>query len=264
MSFYHPISTQTLSRDWCVDIGGGENRLDPTLLSMSDFGEARQDLGQDSLYAGFDPLFPSMPEGLCPYLEDYAYHHDTQASAVVGHTFGNNHCIPWHASADTGSRTMSSGLALDPLPDNSQSVQPLFVPSTGGQYICQAHHGGPAPCGPSWSTSSYDGHGSALPTMRDVKDVHPSLPEAGQSSHHPSRAKPATDAECIIQCPHGCGTTLTGNHALGNLTRHLKTRACAGSGRARTRYHCPIEGCSRVYSRTDGLKVHMRRRHGAP
>lgn len=74
---------------------------------------------------------------------------------------------------------------------------------------------------------------------------------------------PGKDVHKVL-CPHGCGTSLTGTHAYGNLTRHQKSRVCKGSGRAKTRYHCQMQGCTRVYSRSDGLKVHMRRRHGAP
>ncbi|KAH8622598.1 hypothetical protein IG631_22873 [Alternaria alternata] len=72
------------------------------------------------------------------------------------------------------------------------------------------------------------------------------------------------DGEYSVPCPYRCGTVLTGVHALGNLTRHLKTQACAGSSRAKVRYPCPIEGCERQYARSDGLRVHTRRRHGAP
>ncbi|KAF1936207.1 hypothetical protein EJ02DRAFT_97754 [Clathrospora elynae] len=70
--------------------------------------------------------------------------------------------------------------------------------------------------------------------------------------------------EYSISCPYDCGTILTGIHALGNLTRHIKTRACTGSNRAKVSYPCPIDGCGRAYARSDGLRVHMRRRHGAP
>lgn len=72
------------------------------------------------------------------------------------------------------------------------------------------------------------------------------------------------DGEYSVPCPYRCGTVLTGVHALGNLTRHLKTQACAGSSRAKVRYPCPIEGCERQYARSDGLRVHMRKRHGVP
>lgn len=67
-----------------------------------------------------------------------------------------------------------------------------------------------------------------------------------------------------IACPYNCGTVLTGVHALGNLTRHLKSQACSGSGRAKMKYPCPVDRCGREYTRSDGLRVHMRRRHGAP
>ncbi|KAF2028124.1 hypothetical protein EK21DRAFT_102077 [Setomelanomma holmii] len=71
-------------------------------------------------------------------------------------------------------------------------------------------------------------------------------------------------AEYSVACPNRCGAVLTGVHADGNLTRHLKTQACAASGRAKVRYPCPIQGCVKEYARSDGLKVHMRKQHGAP
>lgn len=30
------------------------------------------------------------------------------------------------------------------------------------------------------------------------------------------------------------------------------------------KYSCPVDRCGREYTRSDGLRVHMRRRHGAP
>ncbi|CAO2649580.1 Nn.00g069650.m01.CDS01 [Neocucurbitaria sp. VM-36] len=72
------------------------------------------------------------------------------------------------------------------------------------------------------------------------------------------------DDDYSVSCPYRCGAVLTGRHALGNLTRHLKSKTCSGSGLARVRYPCPIEGCDKEYVRSDGLHVHMRRRHGAP
>ncbi|KAH3914333.1 hypothetical protein HBH56_088080 [Parastagonospora nodorum] len=66
-----------------------------------------------------------------------------------------------------------------------------------------------------------------------------------------------------VACPHGCGTILTGVHAFGNLTRHLKTKGCSASGKAKVEHLCQVHGCGRKYSRSDGLRVHMRRRHGA-
>jgi hypothetical protein len=53
-------------------------------------------------------------------------------------------------------------------------------------------------------------------------------------------------------------------HAIGNLTRHLKSQNCTASGKTKTKYTCPLEGCDRQYTRSDGLKVHLRRRHNIP
>ncbi|KAF2133055.1 hypothetical protein P153DRAFT_178788 [Dothidotthia symphoricarpi CBS 119687] len=72
------------------------------------------------------------------------------------------------------------------------------------------------------------------------------------------------DAEYSVPCPYRCGTILTGVHAIGNLTRHIKSQSCTASGRTKAKYPCPIGGCDREYTRSDGLKVHMRRRHNAP
>ncbi|KAI8930701.1 hypothetical protein NX059_012310 [Plenodomus lindquistii] len=65
-----------------------------------------------------------------------------------------------------------------------------------------------------------------------------------------------------VRCPYGCGGEMKGVYADGNLKRHQKS--CRASGRATTRYHCVVVGCTRVYVRSDALRVHMRRYHGAP
>ncbi|KAF9699739.1 hypothetical protein EKO04_002658 [Ascochyta lentis] len=68
-------------------------------------------------------------------------------------------------------------------------------------------------------------------------------------------------AEYAVPCPYGCGTVLTGVHAVGNMTRHLKSKNCIGSGKDKTKYICPVQGCDKRYIRSDGLKVHLRKRH---
>lgn len=72
------------------------------------------------------------------------------------------------------------------------------------------------------------------------------------------------DTSIGLPCPNNCGAVLTGVHAGGNMTRHLKSQACLGSNKAMGKHVCPYKGCGRVYTRSDGLKVHLRRRHGAP
>lgn len=67
--------------------------------------------------------------------------------------------------------------------------------------------------------------------------------------------------EYEVPCPYGCGTVLTGVHAVGNMTRHLKSQNCIGSGKDKTKYVCPVPGCEKRYIRSDGLKVHLRKRH---
>lgn len=70
-----------------------------------------------------------------------------------------------------------------------------------------------------------------------------------------------SSAEHTVPCPYGCGTVLTGIHAVGNMTRHLKSQNCVGSGKDKTRYACSVQGCDKRYIRSDGLKVHLRKRH---
>ncbi|KAF2874812.1 hypothetical protein BDV95DRAFT_591591 [Massariosphaeria phaeospora] len=89
--------------------------------------------------------------------------------------------------------------------------------------------------------------------------------EAPRIGHHPpSTASQTAVPEYSVACPYGCGTVLTGVHAVGNLTRHLKSQTCEKSGRGNVKYPCPLPDCGKQYSRSDGLKVHLRRRHGAP
>ncbi|KAH7068474.1 hypothetical protein FB567DRAFT_634447 [Paraphoma chrysanthemicola] len=90
----------------------------------------------------------------------------------------------------------------------------------------------------------------------------PSASQLNTYSPAPNTAQSA--ANYTVACPYRCGVVLTGVHAVGNLTRHLKTKACAASGKAKVRYPCPIDGCTKEYSRSDGLRVHMRKQHGAP
>lgn len=72
------------------------------------------------------------------------------------------------------------------------------------------------------------------------------------------------EVEYSVPCPYHCGTVLTGAHALGNLRRHLKSQACTTSPRFSNRFPCPIHGCGKAYIRSDALRVHMRKMHGAP
>jgi hypothetical protein len=80
--------------------------------------------------------------------------------------------------------------------------------------------------------------------------------------HHLAASRATgSGAEYSVPCPYHCGTVLTGVHAVGNMTRHLKSQNCIGSGREKPRHGCPVEGCDKRYIRSDGLKVHLRKRH---
>ncbi|KAH4056966.1 hypothetical protein HBH49_039680 [Parastagonospora nodorum] len=57
-----------------------------------------------------------------------------------------------------------------------------------------------------------------------------------------------------LTCPYGCGTVLTGVHAFGNLTRHLKTKGCSASSRGKVEHVCQVQVCGKRYSRSDGCK----------
>lgn len=85
----------------------------------------------------------------------------------------------------------------------------------------------------------------------------------GSSIAHPIPATRPTDsgADYVVPCPYNCGTVLTGVHAVGNMTRHLKSQNCIGSGKEKPKYVCSVEGCEKRYIRSDGLKVHLRKRH---
>jgi hypothetical protein len=142
--------------------------------------------------------------------------------------------------------------------------------------------------------------------IRSEPSVASHIPFTHHSSMMETHSSPRgtlQDMEYSVACPYACGTVLTGIHAVGNLTRHLKSRACPNSLRRSVEYPCPIHGCMNKYSRSDGcksfcerrlpgpweaslgraaasvwrhlvlscadliarlVKVHMRRRHGAP
>jgi hypothetical protein len=78
--------------------------------------------------------------------------------------------------------------------------------------------------------------------------------EAMSNSINDSSHLKESAAEYSVTCPYECGTVLTGIHAVGNLTRHLKSRSCPNSPRRAVDYPCPIHGCMNRYARSDGCK----------
>lgn len=88
-----------------------------------------------------------------------------------------------------------------------------------------------------------------------------SVPASSSGQHLSPGRQPDSAAEYVVPCPYDCGTVLTGVHAVGNMTRHLKSQNCIGSGKDKTKYVCPMPGCEKRYIRSDGLKVHLRKRH---
>ncbi|KAG9188120.1 hypothetical protein G6011_02043 [Alternaria panax] len=144
-------------------------------------------------------------------------------------------------------------------PHGAAYSNPNFPMNQGYNNVETAHLAlSPSSVSPACQGPSYT---YATPTA-SVATLPPNVMYAIPPVQSPGRSP--IDAEYSVPCPYRCGTVLTGVHALGNLTRHLKTQACAGSSRAKVRYPCPIDGCERQYARSDGLRVHMRRRHGAP
>jgi hypothetical protein len=88
-----------------------------------------------------------------------------------------------------------------------------------------------------------------------------SIPGSSTGQHFSLGRQTGSAAEYVVPCPYDCGTVLTGVHAVGNMTRHLKSQNCIGSGKDKTKYVCPMPGCEKRYIRSDGLKVHLRKRH---
>jgi hypothetical protein len=83
---------------------------------------------------------------------------------------------------------------------------------------------------------------------------HLSMTEYYSAPRSTPRSTPQDMTDYSVVCPYQCGTVLTGIHAVGNLTRHLKTRACPNLPRRSIKYPCPIHGCMGEYSRFDGCK----------
>lgn len=110
----------------------------------------------------------------------------------------------------------------------------------------------------------YDGRRSLMTVTRDSSNIwtdHRAVaqsPYSGSSSgigaYSPPHEFELGNIEDSVACPYGCGTILTGVHAFGNLTRHLKTKGCAASGRVKVDYGCQVHGCGRKYSRSDGCE----------
>lgn len=88
-----------------------------------------------------------------------------------------------------------------------------------------------------------------------------SIPGSSTGQYVSPGRQTGSGAEYVVPCPYDCGTVLTGVHAVGNMTRHLKSQNCIGSGKDKTKYVCPMPGCEKRYIRSDGLKVHLRKRH---
>ena len=118
-------------------------------------------------------------------------------------------------------------------------------------------HSRSVPLSSSFSSTTH----SYTHTQTQTQTTYPSTPHLPSITH---RLNNTNDNNTnTIPCPYHCGTILTGMHAVGNLTRHVKTQACRGSRRTKQEYACRMAGCGRVYARSDGLRVQLRRRHGA-
>ncbi|OAL44159.1 hypothetical protein IQ07DRAFT_649596 [Pyrenochaeta sp. DS3sAY3a] len=180
----------------------------------------------------------------------------------------------------TGAYSTYSAYSTYPSPSGYVNVNP----NAGwvGQQSVPTHQPNPAYISQSSNNQSFNQHGqypaqTASLTIAQPSYELPASPQPAQSvpqtSYSPSSSQQQTSIpqgspqsmdEYTTVCPYNCGTILTGVHAQGNLTRHLKSQACSGSGRAKMKHSCPVDRCGREYTRSDGLRVHMRRRHGAP
>jgi len=208
---------------------------------------------------------PVSPE----YPQPYGIHYPNsgyQQPLSLGHNTVESSAYQSHT--DAVSAPQSSPIAqFEYTPPNPFPGGPRYVSTYPpiGYNTHQGYHAMGTTQAPLTTSMSASYQGPTYPYVAPASSVPASPPTAiypippiqvPEGSH--------IDAEYSVPCPYRCGTVLTGVHALGNLTRHLKTQACAGSSRAKVRYPCPIDGCGRQYARSDGLRVHMRRRHGAP
>ncbi|KAJ8105385.1 hypothetical protein OPT61_g10211 [Boeremia exigua] len=136
----------------------------------------------------------------------------------------------------------------------------------GGQGMVPAHFGAPpvgysSPPLPPVAPRTNDRAGPSYSSPNTW--ARPLYPASGSLNGLQVAGGRATGsgAEHSVPCPYNCGTVLTGVHAVGNMTRHLKSQNCIGSGKEKPRYACTVEGCDKRYIRSDGLKVHLRKRH---
>ncbi|KAF2622062.1 hypothetical protein BU25DRAFT_481122 [Macroventuria anomochaeta] len=138
------------------------------------------------------------------------------------------------------------------VPGSQGMMQPHFVTSPVG-------YGNPQLplVAPRTNVDAGSGYGSPNAWSNGVSSA------LGSSTGHQTTTGRSTEssAEYVVPCPYNCGTVLTGVHAVGNMTRHLKSQNCVASGKDKTRYACPVQGCDKRYIRSDGLKVHLRKRH---
>ncbi|KAF1999381.1 hypothetical protein P154DRAFT_231150 [Amniculicola lignicola CBS 123094] len=107
------------------------------------------------------------------------------------------------------------------------------------------------------NTQSEMGQGDifAEPLPQQPADDGLTYATTNQQNQARSRSPASISIECV------CGKILSGSHARGNFTRHLKSEGCTTSGLERTRHHCTATGCDKNYARSDGLGQHMRNKH---
>ncbi|KAF2855385.1 hypothetical protein T440DRAFT_153028 [Plenodomus tracheiphilus IPT5] len=181
-----------------------------------------------------------------------------QTTATPEFVFGSDIVAPEHPSTRNWRESPGSYSQSE---ENLRGHQLCFQ-ADGCQHADQISHPGLLHLGQTTSPSDHDGQVAAYPReyASPGSRAFPLDPVEVQYA----APTPDDDVERMIPCPHGCGIILTGAHAHGNLTRHLKSRNCTRSGKAKTRYQCMVKDCTRVYSRSDGLRVHMRRHHGTP
>lgn len=204
-------------------------------------------------------------DGLYSSSESWSNYVEPQTAATTRYIFNDHIATPQTPDTGVWSEAWSSEYHL--FFETREREEHLRSPAMGSLHTHDMCNGEPMHISHSASPSEHGGH-LAASHVAAYPSEYPSPPmpafSPGPTEGKISGPTAVDDVKHAVLCPHGCGTTLTGPHAHGNLTRHQKSRACKGSGRARTSYRCVWQGCTRVYCRSDALKVHMRRRHGAP
>ncbi|RMZ66943.1 hypothetical protein GMOD_00002332 [Pyrenophora seminiperda CCB06] len=243
-----------------------DQKVTPSSLPLISSSGPELAFGASSPFSEFRPYEQGWSHRAAMYSQEpdtYYSYHGYQESVALGNSFrSNSNCVTRGDTGAASKKDLEGNYTSSQI--YSEPYQPLL--QTGGCRPAARYTPVEAPrlnTSIAHTMSTYEAE--TFPYTSPIASPSASPPSTinhASSTISPERSQ--MDTEYSVPCPYRCGTVLTGVHALGNLTRHLKTQACVGSSRPKFRYPCPIENCDRQYARSDGLRVHMRRRHGAP